>query len=426
MSRKEIVQDKESVEELSSPRRQEEEEDRDNRKKEDKKKHNKKKNKKSKSKVEPIVENASDDQDTNNNNSNNNSSSSDSKKDKKKKKRKRTDAEEEETPNKYTQEDEISSKSQKKKKQKRESKRKSQQELLDMVPKKDEATGIGYTKLQIRRMMKRVKRGLPPVPTAQEEQERLRNDAQLRREEEAELAGMVYENNKEEEDDDNDDNAEESPAQEDGDSSDEEEQQHDSQSNITKVETVSHADDKNGDAQQGSSDNKTQKSKRSKAVPSDYVCQACQNKHTPRHWIYDCPNKVTVRGTNQKKKKDRGIHEPDSRKVFVSGLPFDVKPNDVCAMFEQSCGGGKVTGCKLLTFEDTKRCNGQAIVTLSSDQAAAEALKLSGTVMTNQDSVPSSKKGKDKSKTEASKPKKELKLRVTKLLNRRKTKKGAV
>jgi hypothetical protein len=64
---------------------------------------------------------------------------------------------------------------------------------------------------------------------------------------------------------------------------------------------------------------------RSKPIPSDYVCRACKNTHKPPHWIYDCPQKATVCGTNQIAKPLRGHIEPDTQhKVFVSGLPFGV------------------------------------------------------------------------------------------------------
>ncbi|KAG7337399.1 RNA recognition motif containing protein [Nitzschia inconspicua] len=295
------------------------------------------------------------------------------------------------------------------KKQKREDRKKNEEELLKKVPKKDPETGIGFTKLQIRRMLKRVKRGLPPIPTAQEEHERLKNEAMLRREEEAELAGMVFEEHEtfSKPQTNTDDNSEASSS----------EIKEDEESTAQNEEAHSGSGEMASNQQNDDDQTSTKLAKRAKPVPHDYVCQACMNKNKPLHWIYDCPDKVTVRGTNQKKKRERGIHDPDSRKVFVSGLPFDVKSKDVCALFEQSCG--KVTSCKLLTFEDTKRCNGQAIVTLSSDQAATEALKLSGTTMGG---GLSQAKAKGKKEEDSPAKRKDLKLKVTKVLNRRKTK----
>jgi hypothetical protein len=296
------------------------------------------------------------------------------------------------------------------KKLRRETRKKTKDELMDMIPKKDESSGITYTKIQIRRMMKRVKRGLPPVPTVQEEQDRLKNEAMLRREEELELAGMMFtENESSLERNVNSDSESCHDVMEQG--MDDDEQAY---GNSVK-------DLKDGEKREVSSGQREfpvkRKSNRFKPVPPDYLCQACKNKHNPPHWIYDCPDKVTVRGTNQKKKGERGIQHPDSRKIFVSGLPFDVKSNDVCAIFEPSCG--KISSSKLLTFQDTKRCNGQAILTLSSDQAAAAALKLTGTKIDW-----SRMSGHKLQKENTTDSRKDLKLKVTKVLCRAKTKKS--
>jgi len=294
--------------------------------------------------------------------------------------------------------------------------------LLEMVPKKDEQTGICYTKLQIRRMMKRVKKGLPPVPTPQEEQERLRNEAQLRREEQAEREGVIY--NKVEEDASTTDSLGDNNN---GDIRDDDNKNDEGQTEINNhnkkrlqdnsTDNVYHTEDLHDNE-----DHQPPKklAKRSKPVPLDYVCQACKNNHEPLHWIYDCPDKVTVRGTNQKKKSERGLHDPDSRKVFVSGLPFDVKSKDVCTIFEPACG--KVSSCKLLTFEDTKRCNGQAYLTFESDQAATNAIKLSGMTM-NRNQLPDRRLKKNNETT--SPCDKDLKLTVSRVLNRKKTKKAS-
>jgi hypothetical protein len=287
------------------------------------------------------------------------------------------------------------------KKRKREMRKESKEELLAGVPKKDK-DGIAYTKLQIRRMMKRVKRGLPPVPTAQEEHERRQNEARLRREEEAELAGLIHSKNlnvanDESEDDGVDGKQEDSPEE----------------AHLGDTDEFVQVDHSNQDTSQ---EKPSKKSKRNKPVPHDYVCQACKNSHKPVHWIYDCPNKVTVRGTNQRKKRERGLHDPDSRKLFVSGLPFDVKPKDVCQFFEK--GGTQVVSCKLLTFEDTKRCNGQAYLTFATDQAALDALKISGTII---DGSALSNSSQNEKKTKGAEKRKDLKLKVSKVLNRRKT-----
>ncbi len=293
------------------------------------------------------------------------------------------------------------------KKEQRLAKKKEKEDLMEKVPKVDEI-GIAYTKLQTKRMLKRVKQGLAPVPTEQEERDRLRREAELRREEEAELAGMIYK--KEDRDDENEPPEDDSEKDDEGEGDEDADMEEDPSN-----EGTSGNDDhevSTGDDHQPPK----KKSKRAKPVPPDYVCQACKNQNSPPHWIYDCPDKKTVKGTNHKKKKERGVNQPDSRKVFVSGLPFDVKPADVQQLF-QKCG--KVASCKLVKFGDTGRCNGQAYVAFDSDEAATNALKLSGTTI---DNAKEEKKVKSK-KAEVSSPKRqELKLKISRVLNRRLTK----
>jgi len=310
-----------------------------------------------------------------------------------------------------------STKKKRKRKESKLSKRKEEREaLMAKVPKVDQ-DGISYTKIQIRRMMKRVKKGLTPVETPQEEQERLRRDAQLRKEEEAELAGMLYIRDKEKD---------ETEMVEDNDSHE------DAQDPDQEQDPVDHATDKDTDgadqkksgaefndkaAESSINTEEPPKKKkcRGKPVPNDYICQACKNEHSPRHWIYDCPKKVTMRGTNNISKREKGIHDPDEKKVFVSGLPFDTKRKDLENMF-QSCG--KMLHCKILTFPDTGRCKGQAFVTFDSENAASLARGLNGTPVSNEASGGDGKKS-------AEQKKKELKLKVTKVLNRQKTKRGS-
>lgn len=306
------------------------------------------------------------------------------------------------------------------KKQERLARKREKEELMAKVPKVDE-DGISYTKLQIKRMLKRVKRGLPPVPTKEEEHERLRNEAQLRREEEAELAGMIF--RREDDVGDNEDDDQDGDRATGKDDSDDRDDDDDDESEGEQDEEDAQPEVESSNGGEGTSTNEAQqppkkKSKRSKPVPQDYVCSACKNKHSPIHWIYDCPDKVTVRGTNNKKKKERGLNQPDSRKVFVSGLPFDVKPADVQQLFQ---GCGKVASCKLVKFGDTGRCNGQAYVSFDTDEAATKSLKLSGTAIDNSKEEGSKKKSK---KSDASPSKRrELKLKISRVLNRRVTKK---
>jgi len=282
---------------------------------------------------------------------------------------------------------------------KKKSRRQEKEALMEQVPEKDE-DGIVYTKLQRRRMMKRVKRGLPPVPTPKEEDERIKNDAALKREEEAELAGKAYNQNEKEE---NSEEEEESEAEE-----------------QEEIPTKVNDDDNNN--QGDGDDTPSKKAKRPKLVPSDYVCQACKNKNQPAHWIYDCPAKVTMRGVNQKSKRTRGLHDPDEKKIFVSGLPFEAKRKDVELLFNKD-NNNTLVQCKLLTFPDTGRCKGQAYLTFDSVESAKEALKLNGTIIPPA-TIDNDNNDKRKKSKESSSTRKELRLIVSKMLNRNTTKRG--
>jgi hypothetical protein len=288
--------------------------------------------------------------------------------------------------------------------EKRSKKRKEREALLSQVPETDEH-GIAYSKLQRRRMMKRVKRGLPPVPTQEEEEERLKQEAQLKKEEEEELAGMMYHDNRAGSEDDDEDMENQEEEEDDSPAVD----IHNADDDDAPEPVETRHDDKSYE-----SDKK--KRKRAKEVPADYVCQACKNKHEPIHWIYDCPDKVTVRGTNKVSKSTKGIHDPDEKKVFVSGLPFEAKRKDVDALFA-SCG--KLVQCKLLTFPDTGRCKGQAYLTFDTAESAKKAVALNGTTIDAAVNE-ATKKG------ETGKARTELKLKVTKMLNRVATKKQSV
>jgi hypothetical protein len=248
-------------------------------------------------------------------------------------------------------------------------------------------------------MAKRVSRGLDPIETSKEKHERLKNEAELRRQEEAELTGMVY--RKPQGDEDNDSGSERVVDDNDEESKQENTVEDDEAPSLTKKASQPVKN--------------TKKTKRNKPVPSDYVCFACKNESKPLHWIYDCPKKVTMKGTNQVAKKLRGNNPADDNKVFVSGLPFSMKRGDVTKLF-LACG--KIAHTKIVLFPDTGRCKGQAYVTFESKEGAAKALELSGSVIDNDDGA-----SKDKSpKSPTTNKRKELKLKVTKALNRIATK----
>jgi hypothetical protein len=279
----------------------------------------------------------------------------------------------------------------------RAARRKERENLLEKVPKADE-NGIAYTKQQLRRMKKRVARGLDPIETSKEIHERLRQDAELRREEEEELAGQIHVK-------------EDKSRDRDGDGEDGSDDEGEDAAEADKFEKAR--------KQMTGDETKQKKPRRSKEVPTDYVCYACKNLHKPAHWIYDCPNKVTVRGTNNVAKDLRGIKNPDDKKVFVSGLPFEAKVKDVTEIFAPC---GTIAHCNLFTYDDTGRCKGQGIVSFETEEAAQKALQLSGTVIANME-VSLKKKAKDASPDEE---RKELKLKVTKVLNRSFTKKPTI
>jgi RNA recognition motif. (a.k.a. RRM, RBD, or RNP domain) len=290
------------------------------------------------------------------------------------------------------------------------SKRERRKQLVAQLPSRDE-DGIAYTKLQLRRMRKRVERGLDPIETPREAADRARREAEMRREEQAEWAGLLHQGNQEDEKDQSENG--DGKGDEDGEEEDQEESDKESNSSPSS-KMVSGSDSApaatSHRAPQGDG-GVAAKKRRDKPVPPDYVCLACQNRHQPRHWIYDCAEKVTMRGTNQvSKKHGKGAQNPKN-KVFVSGLPFDATTKSVTDWFAHKCGA--VATVKVLTFDDSKRCRGQAFVAFESAEAVRAALSLTGTVM----------KGEGKAKdADASKNGKQLKLKVTKALHRAATK----
>mmetsp|Transcript_19447 Transcript_19447/g.45132 ORF Transcript_19447/g.45132 Transcript_19447/m.45132 type:complete len:337 (+) Transcript_19447:342-1352(+) len=302
------------------------------------------------------------------------------------------------------------------------SKKEEKAELMKKVPLKDEE-GIAYTKFQIRQMLKRVKKGLAPVATAKEIEEKRQNEARLRREEEAELAGLASTRNTV---DNNKVDTNETKTEDDSDDDDDDDDEKGNENEVSNDDGGAICQRVDGPITGKDDGSAKKKVKRNKPVPSDYVCQACKNRHQPAHWIYDCPDKVTVRGTNKKRKKERGISDPDSKKVFVSGLPFDAKVKAVEDFFAVTKNCGTVAAVRLVKFEDTGRCNGQAYISFDTDDGAQRAIALSGTtidaaVMSSSSDVKDSKKKKE---DETPAKRKELKLKVSKVLNRRKTKRG--
>ena len=261
----------------------------------------------------------------------------------------------------------------------RKEKKKVKAALLEKVPTVDEKTGIAYSKMQIRRMLKRVKKGLPPLLSEEEERKLEKERRRAKEEEDREVREFMYEPDKEKgtrrsnntSDDDNEDDYEGGKQQQ-----------------ATTIIT----DGSEEEALPILSKNNSKT--RTKPIPADYICQACKNKHEPPHWIYDCPDKVTVRGTNQIAKPLRGHIEPDvQHKVFVSGLPFGVTHKAVEDFFRERCvireqekdnetgekkKKRKAVTCKLVRFSDSGKCRGQAYVSFEGEEMTNEALKLDG------------------------------------------------
>ena len=295
---------------------------------------------------------------------------------------------------------------------KRQKRKEERKRLMELVPLKDEHS-ISYTKQQLRRMRKRVARGLAPVETEEEKRDRLREDSLLRKQEEAELQGMVYQKDgttKHEDDSDVEEEEEKDRGEKGSDSHEEQDTKYQPKERQEQQQSTGTGRRDDTTEMTESETSPSKKTRRSKPVPNDYICQACKNKETPPlHWIYDCPLKVTMRGINHKKSR-KHVHDPSSLKVFVSGLPFDAKVKDVRQLFAHC---GNVKKCKLLTFSDTERCKGQAYLTFETSEAAVEALKLNGSPIG----------GDEEGKDGGGNKRRNLTLKVSKMLSRAVTKK---
>ena len=120
----------------------------------------------------------------------------------------------------------------------------------------------------------------------------------------------------------------------------------------------------------------------SKPVPPGYVCSACKGE-LGKHWIFDCqvykdkknackPPKQEQQNKGKQKKDNAGIIHPSANKVFVSGLPYDVKNSSVMEFFSPF---GAVSALQLFCFDDSKRCKGEGIVTFEDAEGAGKAIE---------------------------------------------------
>jgi RNA recognition motif-containing protein len=125
-------------------------------------------------------------------------------------------------------------------------------------------------------------------------------------------------------------------------------------------------------------------------IPANYVCKICKNdpKCGDAHWIYKCPNKVD----KVTKKPAQAEKAPDTKKLFISGLPFGIENAAVEEFFaatllskkEKAKKGSSVVKCKTLRFDKSDRTdkagrsNGLAFLVFATDALAEKALKLNG------------------------------------------------
>ena len=63
-------------------------------------------------------------------------------------------------------------------------------------------------------------------------------------------------------------------------------------------------------------------------------------------------------------------------KVFVQGLPFNCKQQELKKMFEDECGSVKAVN--LIKFDDSERCKGMAYITFDTESGAAKSLEMTG------------------------------------------------
>merc|ERR1711865_1030737 len=221
-------------------------------------------------------------------------------------------------------------------------------------------------KIQIRRMVKRVKKGLSPVPTPRELEESRQNEARIKREEESLYAGLSTQTNTDNKGDYDTDRDNTKKNTTDSNSSDEELNDAIDDGGHECTSVVEGDDD--GDGGGGGT------TCFSSSIGNNDLRQS------------------------KKKKRERGIHDPDSKKVFVSGLPFTVTTKGVEAFFSETNNCGIVSSVRLVKFDDTGRCNGQAFVIFNTDEGAKLALELSGTIIDTETLLSSAQKKKKDNK----------------------------
>ena len=139
--------------------------------------------------------------------------------------------------------------------------------------------------------------------------------------------------------------------------------------------------------------------------PIGYVCNICKAEGESRHYVTMCPQKVkksvpanatttkSTKSTTQqisttqsikstktisKTISSSAINDPaaNPRKVFVSGLLFTTTKKELSDLFGSADDQVVVANIRLLLFTGSKRCNGQAFVTMSTSEGASKAIEL--------------------------------------------------
>ena len=217
----------------------------------------------------------------------------------------------------------------------REEKKKEKQAILNELPKVDE-NGISYTKMEIRRMMKRVKKGLSALPSDQEKRELAKHKIK----EEEEWQALMYDEGLKRE-------------------------------SVKEVDT----DDDGNDQDDNDQDDNDQDGK---GEPPKGLNSNSQ---------YQNDGELPMSDTNEQSKVNLGTDGDSKNKVFVSGMPFGVTHAAIEAFFRKavvdkhtqtSSKKDKLVTCKIVRFADSGKCRGQAYVAFATEELAQKALKLDG------------------------------------------------
>ena len=138
--------------------------------------------------------------------------------------------------------------------------------------------------------------------------------------------------------------------------------------------------------------------------PIGYVCNICKAEGESRHYVTMCPQKVKKTtttsqqiSTTQSIKSTKtisktisssassssptpniAVNDPAANpcKVFVSGLLFTTTKKELSDLFGSADDQVVVANIRLLLFTGSKRCNGQAFVTMSTSEGASKAIEL--------------------------------------------------